>query len=251
MACFRQLTLETRLCRPLGNKLRGTMELAKLLSSLAFTASLWACGAECQTLAPVDISAFGKHRPIQAAVTNVTTSECRGSAYFKAGTTGYDDLSYDVHLSGNMVFKNRSRRAVMLYKDFDPAMTERVAVSPEDAALGKYVAGLDGDRMAISGEPKKVSIDDFVVIKPGESYTATIRANVRASVDVEKPLHNPGKYWIQLGVDARPDEFYFNPEAEKDFRRKWQPRGYLVEFILADLFSIEIRLDPNAPACKD
>lgn len=60
----------------------------------------------------------------------------------------------------------------MLYRNFDPAMTERVAASPEDFALGKYVAGFDGDRMAISGELKQVSIGDFEVIRPGESYTA-------------------------------------------------------------------------------
>jgi hypothetical protein len=139
----------------------------------------------------------------------------------------------------------------MLYKNFDPAMTERVAVSPEDVALGKYVAGFDGDRMAISGEPKNVSIDDFVVIKSGESYTATIRATVFASTNAKKPLHSPGNYWLQLGVDARPDEFYFNPEAEKDIKRKWGFRGQFVKFILTELFSVEIRLDPNAPACKD
>jgi hypothetical protein len=213
--------------------------------------SLLACVAECQSLAPVDISAFGKDRPIQAVVTNVASSECRGAVYFKAGTPRYDDLSYYVHLSGNIVFKNRSPQAVMLYKNFDPAMTERVGVSPKDVAFGKYVAGFDGDRMAISGEPKKVSIADFVVIKPGESYAANIRATVFASTNVEKPLHNPGKYWVQLGVDARPDDFYFNSEAAKAFRRKWESQGQFVEFILTDLFSVEIKLDPSAPACKD
>ena len=39
--------------------------------------------SECQTLAPVDMSAFGKDRPLQAAFTQVTTSECKGAAYFK------------------------------------------------------------------------------------------------------------------------------------------------------------------------
>lgn len=79
------------------------MILSRISISLAFTMSLMACGAECQSLAPVDIAGLGKDRPIQAVVTNVASSECRGSVYFKAGHPRYDGLTFDVHLSGNII----------------------------------------------------------------------------------------------------------------------------------------------------
>jgi hypothetical protein len=218
---------------------------------LVFTIALLAWVAEGQTLAPVDISGFGKDRPIQAFVTQVASAECKGSSYIKNGAPRHDDVSYDVRVSGNVTFKNRSPRAVLLYKNFNSAMTERVAVSPKDITLGRYITGFDSDRMAIGGEPKKVSIDDFVIINPGESYTAAIRATVFASADLKKPLHTPGKYWVQLGIDARPDEFYFDGGRENEFRRKWQSRGYLVDFILTQPFPIDITLNPTAPACKE
>jgi len=104
--------------------------------------------------------------------------------------------------------------------------------------------------MAISHEPEKVTIDDFVVIKPSESYTAAIQTTVFASTDPEHPLHSPGKYWIQLGVDARPDEFYFGG-GKKNFQRKWRSRGRILDFLLTEPFPVEIRLDPNAPVCTD
>lgn len=217
---------------------------------LLCTTALLSCGARCQTLAPVDISGFGKDRPIRAIVTQISSSECKGSNYVKGGVPQYDDASYDVHVSATVTFENRSRRPALLYKDFNPTMTERVAVSAKDIALGKYVTGFDGDRMAISGEPKQVSIEDFVVINPGETYTAPIRATLFASADLKKPLHTPGKYWMQLGIDARPDAFYFDAGAEKNSKRKWQSRGQLVDFILTEPFPIDITLDPNAPACK-
>lgn len=72
-----------------------------------------------------------------------------------------------------------------------------------------------------------------------------------ASADLNKPLHTPGKYWVQLGIDARPDKFYFEGGAEKDFRRKWQSRGRLVEFILTKPFPIDVMLTPKAPACNE
>jgi len=214
-------------------------------------AGLLAVGTEFQTLAPVDISGFGRDRPIQAVVTELSSSACRGSNYFRNGDSHHDDLSYDVHISANVVFKNLSARAVLLYRDFNPAMTERVAASPRDIALGKFVAGFDGDRMAVTSEPKKVSIDDFIVINAGESYKATIRAIVFASTDLKKPFHTPGKYWVQLGIDARPDEFYFDGGAAKDFRNKWRSHGRLLDFVLTEPFPIEIAFDPNAPPCEE
>lgn len=143
---------------------------------LLFAIALLACGADCQNLAPVDIFGCGKDHPIQAVITQISSSECKGANYIKNGESHYDDASYDVHVSANVSFKNRSPRPVLLYKNFNPAMTERVASSPKDIALGKYITGFDGDRIAISGEPKEISIDDFVSINPGESYTTTIRA---------------------------------------------------------------------------
>lgn len=220
-------------------------------SVLIFTVAVFTYVTEGQTVGPVDISGFGKNRLIQAVVTQVTSVECKGSSYLKNGTPHHDDLSYDVRISGSVIFKNRSQKAVFLYKNFNPALTERIAASAKDIILGRYITGFDGDRMAMGGEPKKVSIDDFIVIDPGGSYTASIRATVFASTDLKKPLHTPGKYWIQLGIDARPDEFYFNGEKENEFRRSWRSRGYLVNFILTQPFSIDIALNSNAPVCKE
>ena len=203
--------------------------------------------AMCQTLPLVDISAFGKDRLIDATVTDISVSECKNIST-RADAT-YHDPSYDVHISANVIFKNRLDEAVILYKNFDPAMTERVAVSQEDIALGKYVTGFDKDRMAISQQPTDVSIDDFVVIKPGATYTAKINATVFALTDKKGPLHALGKYWIQLGIDARPDKFYFDAGSEKYFKHKWHVQNHLAEFILSKPFPIEIEFNPNAPSC--
>jgi hypothetical protein len=214
-------------------------------------AALLVVNADCQTLAPVDISAFGKDHPLGAVLTQVSSSECRGAGYIKSGESHHDDLSYDIHVSAVLILENHSTRAVMVYKGFDPTMTQRVAASPADLASAKYVAGFDGDRMAIGSEPKKVSIDDFIVLKPGERYKSAVRTTVYASANPQKPLHTSGRYWVQLGIDARPDEFYFDGGAEKDFKRKWESRGSVVDFILAEPFPIDVTLDPKAPACKD
>src|SRR5208283_4688541 len=212
---------------------------------LTFAAALVACCAKCQTLAPVDISGFGKDRPIQASVIHVSSSEC------KAVHLQGDVLShYDIKLSGTVIFENRSPRAAIFYKNFF-VLTERVAAAPNDIASGKFVSGFDADRMAISDTPKKISINDFIVVGPGESYTSTISAIVAASGGSKTPLlHTPGNYWVQLGIDARPDEFYFNPATEKDFMHRWESRGRLVDFIMTKPFSVDIKLDVDAPLCK-
>jgi hypothetical protein len=206
--------------------------------------------AQCQ-LEPVDISGFGKSRPVEAVVTHITASECKGASYFQGGAVHYDDVSYTINLSAKMTFRNRSRKAVMLYRDADPALTQRVAASREGISSGSFVAGFDGDRMAISEPPKQVSIQDFVVLKPGDTYTIPVRTFVEASANPKKPLHVAGTYWVQLGVDARPDEFYFSSSAEENFNRKWRVKDELLQFVLSEPFAVEIRLDPNAPECKE
>ncbi len=213
----------------------------------AITICLLAFNANCQTLQSVDISAFGKDRQIDAMVTNISVSECKNASAKDAAT--YHDLSYDIHVAADVIFKNRLGEAVMLYRNFDPAMTERVAMSEEDIASGKYLTGFDKDRMAISRQPTDVSIDDFVAIKPGATYMAKINATVFALRDKKKELHAPGKYWIQLGIDSRPDKFYFDAGAEKDFKHKWHVQNHFAEFILTKPFLIEIEFNPNAPSC--
>src|SRR5262249_43006456 len=99
--------------RTLGSKIRHCV--------LVFTTFLLVAGSECQTLAPVDISGFGKDRPVQAFLAQVSSSECKGSSHFKYGASHYDDLSYDVHVSATVIFKNRSTRPVLLYKGFKQA----------------------------------------------------------------------------------------------------------------------------------
>jgi hypothetical protein len=218
------------------------------ISALAIAAIVSA--AKGQTLAPVDISGFGKEHPIEAVVTPISTSECKGATYFRAGESHQDNLAYDVHITAKSKFTNRSTKPALLYKHFNPAMTERVSLSKADIHSGKFVAGFDGDRMAISGEPKAVSIDDFVVLKPGETYTTDLEATVYASADPQKPLHARGKYWVQLGIDARPDRFYYDPAAERASKRKWQSHGLVVDFILSEPFPLDIALDAQAPPCK-
>jgi hypothetical protein len=205
--------------------------------------------SECQTLAPVDMSAFGKDRPLQATFTQVTTSECKGAAYFKNGQTGYDGLSYDIQVSANLIFKNRSSETVLLYKKFDPASTERVGTSVANLLSGKFVTGFDVDRTITNTEPAKVSIEDFLILQPGKEYASSAQATVYASTDPHKPLHAPGRYWVQMGIDARPDDFYFN-NSKQAFQRKWLSRGKVVNFILSEPFSVDITFDPKAPACE-
>ncbi|HLJ91086.1 MAG TPA: hypothetical protein VKZ53_30060 [Candidatus Angelobacter sp.] len=203
-----------------------------------------------QTLSPVDISAFGRDHPIQAVVTHISTSECKGAFDFKNGAMRHDDQAYDVHVSASLIFRNQSSEPVLLYKGFFP-LTQRVAASVKDIALGKFVTGFDGDRTAVGGKPQKVSIDDFTVMKPGQSYTAAIHTMLFASVNGKKTLRTPGLYWIQLGIDARPDEFFFAVDIEKDFKKQWKAIGHVVDFLLAEPFSVKIALDPNAAACEE
>ena len=218
---------------------------------MVFAIALLACSAECQSFfKPVDISGFGEGHAIQAVAEGVSISACNSATYFQNGTWHSDGMFYDVHISANLRFKNGSAEAAILYKDFF-ALTVRVAASPQDITSGKFVGGSDGDRMAIDSEPKHVSIDDFAVIAPGESYTGSISGLVAASRDSKSSLlHTPGRYWVQLGIDARPDEFYYTGGKEKAFKHQWRSRGQLVDFILAEPFPIDITLDPNAPLCK-
>src|SRR6202007_1513681 len=90
-------------------------------------AALLVVNADCQTLAPVDISAFGKDHPLGAVLTQVSSSECRGAGYIKSGESHHDDLSYDIHVSAVLILENHSTRAVMVYKGFDPTMVAWVA----------------------------------------------------------------------------------------------------------------------------
>src|SRR5579871_2409078 len=100
--------------------------LASFVALVAMTKS------QCQTLAPVDVSAFGTDRPLEAVFSQVSISECRGADYIKSGQSSHDNLAYDIRLSADLVFKNRSTGTVMLYKNFDPASTERVSKSTAD-----------------------------------------------------------------------------------------------------------------------
>jgi len=207
------------------------------------------------SLQPVDISGFGKDHPIEARVSVGYTSECKGATYFQGGTVHYSDVSYTIHVVGNVTFTNRSpRKTVLIFRDADPTMTQRIAASRQELVSGNFVSGYDGDRMGISNEPKKVSIKDFAVLRPGESHTIPLATDIAASADaanLNKRLHKAGTYWVQLGIDARPDEFYFSSAAETNFKRKWKGIGTLVEFVLSEPFAVNIKLDPNAPVCKE
>ena len=88
------------------------------------------------------------------------------------------------------------------------------------------------------------------MINPGGNYTTQIRVPLFASADLKLSLVHSGKYWLQLGIDAVPDEFYFSPRAEEEFQRRWKSRGRVVHFVLAEAFPIETRLDSNSLGCR-
>ena len=218
---------------------------------MAFAIIFLVYRAECQILAPVDISGFGKGRPIQAVISEVSSSECRGSSDIKAGVLANDDLSHDINLSITITFKNRSSRPVMFYKKFNPALTERIGESLIAIAQRRFVAGYDGDRMTVSKQPLTPTSNDFIVLKPAESYAVKSQVAIYASTDPKNQLRTPGRYWVQLGIDMRPDDFYVSERAKREFEKKWQPRARLVEFVLADPFPVDIALDPKAAKCQE
>jgi hypothetical protein len=199
-----------------------------------------------QSLGPADISGFGKDHPVQASITDISTSICR-----VVSSTEARSQHQDVKFSGRAIFENRSRKAVILYKH-PFVLTVRIASSPMDLTSGPFVAGFDGDRMAISSTPKQTSIDDFAIIGPGKRYAITTytMAPIMAASDTPQ-LKNTGKYWVQLGLDARPDAFYYEPTVREDFIRTWKNRGELVEFVLAKPFVVTLTLDSNVPLCKE
>lgn len=202
--------------------------------------------AVCQGLEPVDISGFGKNQTIQASVADVSISVCKAVSS-QDGALHH----YDIELSGTAIFENHSRRAAILYKH-PFVLTTRIGASPRDLASGRFLAGLDGDRMAISSTPKQVSITDFALIGPGKRYASTVSTTVPLVADSNTSrLQTSGKYWVQLGIDARPDKFYFEPTIQKAFARKWRKQGELVEFVLAKSFLVNITLDPHVPLCKE
>lgn len=220
-----------------------------LISTAFLTCLILSTSAHCQNLAPIDISGFGKDRPIRATAASVSTSECRGGSYIQNREKHEDGSLYSEDLSVQMDFTNVSPRPVLLYRKLE-AMTERVAASPEGIAQGTFLAGYDGDRIAASGEMQQPSFDDFVLLKSGEVYKETIRVKVFASSGDARSLHTPGNYWVQLGIDARPDSFYYVGGAEAKFKQQWDSRGKLVDFVLAEPFAVEVKLDPNSQACK-
>ena len=82
-------------------------------------------------LDPIDTSFYRKDRQIRATVTPISSSECKGPA---------ETSEYRVNLLASLMFENRSRTPVLLYKDFNPWATERFAASAKDLAARKYVA---------------------------------------------------------------------------------------------------------------
>jgi hypothetical protein len=201
--------------------------------------------AVCQGLGPVDTSGFAKDHPVQASVTEVSTSACRIISA-QDGALHH----YDITLSGKAKFVNHSQKPAILVKQ-PFILTVRIAASIKDLTSGKYIAGLDGDRMAISSMPQPVSIYDFELVDPGRRYLTNVSTTVplRPKSDLvgRKSI---GKYWVQLGIDARPDAFYYEPSAQKEFARKWRKRGKLVDFVLTKPFLIDVALGSNTPICK-
>jgi hypothetical protein len=198
-----------------------------------------------QGLAPVDTSAFENNEAIQASFTQLVISGCQAMD-LRDHTVHHQDLS----LTGTVTFQNHSAKPIFLYKHFFVS-TGRIATTPQDIAAGKFVGGFDGDRMTIGHKPDHVSYGDFALIPPGESYQGTVTASIVAATSPKAGYAQiPGEYWVQLGLDVRPDEFYFDSAARESFKHKWHARGQLVDFILAKPFPIDLVLDPNTPACK-
>lgn len=225
--------------------------LARLSRSLVLFLFVSASAITChgQFLSPVDTSGFKRDRQIEAKVTDVSTSECKGSVYFQGGAIHYDDTSYKVKVTGKLTFTNRSRETVMLFKDPNPSFTERIAESEQDAASGKFISGFDSEVTGLDHEPDEVSLKDFAMLNPGESFSMPIEIGVSASK--ASRLNKPGKYFVQLGIDARPDAFYFNGRGENNFQRKWKIKARFVQFVLSAPFELELKLDPNAEPCKE
>lgn len=219
----------------------------KLMLLLFVSAGAITC--QSQFLSPVDTSRVKRDREIEASVADVSTSECTDSVYFQGGAVHYDKPSYRVNVRGKLTFTNRSKETVMLFKHPDPSLTERIAESEQDMASGKFIGGFNGDRMMIDHEPDEVSLDDFATLKPGDTFTVPIETLVVASPDMA--LHKSGKYFVQLGIDARPDAFYFNGRGERDFEKKWKTKARFVQFLLSAPFEMELKLDPSAEPCKE
>lgn len=219
---------------------------AKLLSILVALPILAVAAQDVgfRTLEPVDISAFGKQHVMQASVKDISTSVCR---VMQDGTFH----SYDVNISGAVSFENHSRENAILYKRAF-VLTARMAASLNDLASGRFISGFDGDRIAISGLPEQVSMKDFALIRAGKTYTSTVRTMVPLFMrdSIQSDPQSTGTYWVQLGLDARPDAFYYDTRAQTEFSRRWRNQGELIEFVLTKPFSLYLILGPNTPVCE-
>jgi hypothetical protein len=136
-----------------------------------------------------------------------------------------------LRLTLHLTYSNIGTRPILLDKKSSLVFRKLLSSTLKAASESKYeydesssfidVRSMQAAGMRLEKTPEK---EDFITLKPGESYSLTKELNLRlydGTKDTEDFLH-PGTHFLQLRVATW---YYFaDPEL---YREKWRAEGYL------------------------
>jgi len=174
-----------------------------------------------------------------------------------------DGVGYPVSLVIHTRLTNLSDRTLILSREFSTGSYYRVAASPESGALGDYEFEFGGLEVVAGDSPQPtfgLNPDParFVLLRPGSTYEAEVRAGIvagnREALAALAPGRPdgfvlPGAHTIQTTIRTWPHVFVAAGTTVR-LRRQWRHLGDLVTadvqtpFLSFDLPDTMVRCDP-------
>lgn len=147
----------------------------------------------------------------------------KGVVRSKSHTTHLTRLHYAIELT----FTNSGTQPIILFKKSNLVSDWAISRDLKATLAKKYVSEgrshyiAVGDFLKAGWREDEPEQDQFVVLKPGESYVVE-RPYSLQPYDKKGRRLKPGKYYLQVWVQT----WYFFKDA-KTYRDKWRDKGYL------------------------
>jgi hypothetical protein len=160
----------------------------------------------------------------------------------------YTDMAM-LRLSLHLTFTNSSSRPLILYKGSDLIHYVLVATDTERILNKQYESNIHVGWVTSSVTLRERSHpgDEFVVLRPSESFQADSSANVPIALESGTQFLKSGQHVTQVVVETWPTD----EKQLSRLRKKWERVGYLWDAnVRSEPMPLAIETKPNVVECK-